>query len=231
MPTTIETRHIAIDQIKDFHDNVRHEELDSHVATLATDIAANGLLHPITVRRVANNQYEVVAGRRRLTACRSLDHASIPAVVVDVSDRDGFLLSLSENMHRHPMTNKDRCMAIKRCYAECNQNLTEVMAQTHLAETTVRRYLEIAQLPADTIDRLDAQGDDRLTLQEAYQMTRPPLALEPALEPVLAPEEDKPKKPKKKPLKSEPWVYDEDGAAVAIPESLYTAVYQLIRQS
>lgn len=223
------TQYIPIDQVADFHDNVRHEESDAHLATLANDIGEHGLLHPITVRQVADGRYEVVAGRRRLTACRSLGHKTISVRVVDVTDRSGFLLSLSENMHRHPMTNKDRCLAIRRCYDECNSDLTEVMSATHLAESTVRRYLEISQLPASAIERLDAQGEDRLTLQEAYQMTRPPPPEEEAA-PVAPAETTDEKKKRKKSVKSEPWVYDEDDSPVSIPKELHAAVYRLVRK-
>jgi len=219
---------IPVDRIVDFEDNVRHEDTDTHLDTLAADILARGLLHPITVRRAnASGAYEVLAGKRRLAAFRLLERSEIPAIVVDADDSQGFLISLSENMHRHPMTNKDRCKAIRRCYDECSGNIAQVMAITHLSESTVRRYLEISQLPEEIVDRLDAQGGERITLKEAYDIAHPAAAAEQPDQSSAACTEPE-KKQRNPSVKSKPWIFGEDGKPMAIPEALYTAVLTMV---
>lgn len=218
---------IPVDHIVDFQDNVRHEDADSHLDTLAADIEARGLLHPITVRRVnASGAYEVLAGKRRLAAFRLLGRPEIPAIVVDADDSQGFLISLSENMHRHPMTNKDRCRAIRRCYDECTGNIAQVMAITHLSESTLRRYLEISQLPEEIVDRLDAQGSERITLKEAYDIAHPPSSEQTDQSSAAGAEPEK--KQRNPSVKTKPWIFSEDGKPIPIPEALYTAVLAMV---
>lgn len=166
---------IPLASLTDFTQNVRTGDAEDvlHITELAEDISQNGLLHPITVRPAAGGKYEVVAGRRRVLACQKLGLEAVPAVVkADLSDRDGFLLSLSENAHRRNMTYKQQCHAIKRCFAECDGDIEQVKEFTNLSKTTLKRYLEIAELPEDVIERLDSTGDDRLTLKDAQIIAR-----------------------------------------------------------
>lgn len=211
---------IPISTIVEFAGNARREETHAHIATLAADIEANGLLHPITLRR-EGDVHEVIAGRRRLLAYKMLGREEIPARIIDVDANQGFLISLSENMHRHPMTNKDKCLAIRHCYDTCGEDIAEVMGITHLAESTVRRYLEISQLPEEVVERLDAQGDDRLTLKDAHALTKPQQEKE-EQEPQVS------KPPRKKSVKSEPWIYNREDKAIPIPPELYVSVLRLV---
>lgn len=118
------------------------------------------------------------------------------------------------------MSIKDKCLAIRRCYDTCGEDVTEVMGVTHLAESTVRRYLEISQLPEEVVDRLDAQGDERLTLKDAHALTKPQKEEE------EEPPESKP--PRKKSVKSEPWIYNSQDKAIPIPPELYVSVLRLV---
>lgn len=235
------TQDIPLAHVTNFDGNVRKETIDdSHIVALASDIEAHGLLHPITVRETSPGQFEVVAGWRRFLAHRYLGRDTIPATVIEADDSRAFLTSLSENMHRHMLNYKDRCMAIRRCFDECDGNMALVTEKTHLSDTTVRRYLEISQLPPEIIDRLDAQGDERITLREAYELARPPPPAGPsglsentttvAAAPGAVPEESEASKTKrKKSVKSDPWVYDMDDNPVKIPEALWGPVYNMIR--
>jgi len=220
---------IPLSQIRSFNQNVREFEdaEDEWLSCLSQDIAKNGLLHPITVRVCAQEPewYEVIAGQRRCAACILLQWTHIDAVVVDANDSESFLISLSENMHRKPMSNRDKCAALAKCYEECEQNISKVCALTHLAPNTVRRYIQISSLPGDVIDRLDSKEDDRLTLAEAQTLAK---AQEDAGESEAGSPEPTEKPPRKRPLKSDPWVYDPSGKPEAIPASLFESVHAMI---
>lgn len=166
---------IPLSSLTDFTQNVRTGDAEDalHISELAEDIEQNGLLHPITVRPADGGKFAVVAGRRRVLACQKLGLEVIPAVVkTDLSDRDGFLLSLSENSHRRNMSHKQQTRAIKRCFDECEGDIDRVREFTHLSKTTLKRYLDIAELPNNLIERLDSPGDDRLTLKDAQIIAR-----------------------------------------------------------
>ena len=219
---------ISLEKIKPFAHNVRstEEDTDDQLSLLAEDIRENGLLHPVTVRQTESGLYEVIAGQRRCAACAILEWESIPATVIDADDGQSFLISLSENMHRRPMSNREKCVAISRCYSECDENVQRVANITHLSASTVRRYLQIAELPDDIVDRLDAVGDQKITLSDAYDMAKAQTQ-QPEEEESVQP--DKP--PRARSIKADPWVFDENDKPVAIPQALYASVYAMVQRT
>ena len=88
-----------------------HREIDKGaIDGLADSIQAIGLQHPITVRRGANGEWVLIAGRHRLEAYRRLGFPRIPARIME--ERWARLWSISENLHRVDQTRLDRADAI-----------------------------------------------------------------------------------------------------------------------
>ncbi len=202
--------------------NVRRPVADEHIALLAESIRQYGLLHPITVLRRPDGQYEVVAGARRVQALINLGHTEVPANVLTTID-DPVALSFAENMQRHNMPKRDVCATITQFLTQHNNNVNTVAQYLHLHPNTVKRYALIDTLDDETKARLDSQGEDRLTLAAAEKLAAKRTDVPGAEEDVT--EE---KKERKKNLKSEPWIYGEDKKPVAIPEPLHTKVFQLV---
>jgi hypothetical protein len=91
----------------------KRREIDvTKIKSLADSIAAIGLQHPISVRKVGG-AYHLVAGRNRLEACRSLGHLSIDSTVVDMDDLEARLWELSENLDRAELNVVDRSNQLK----------------------------------------------------------------------------------------------------------------------
>jgi len=88
----------------------------SSLDELAASIAEKGLLEPIVVR-FAPGGFEVVAGNRRLEACKMLGMRSIPCHIVDLNDREAFEVSLVENIQHETMNPIDEARAFKK-YAD-----------------------------------------------------------------------------------------------------------------
>ena len=80
---------------------------------LAASIDEKGLLEPIVVRPIATG-FEVVAGNRRLEACKRIGMRSIPSHVVDLDDREAFEMSLVENIQHETMNAIDEASAFKK---------------------------------------------------------------------------------------------------------------------
>ncbi len=76
-------------------------------------IVENGLLEPIIVRPV-NGELEVVAGNRRLEACRRLGFARILAHIVELDDKEAYEVSLAENLQRKTLDPLEEAEAFKR---------------------------------------------------------------------------------------------------------------------
>jgi ParB family chromosome partitioning protein len=69
------------------------------IEELAVSIKSKGLIEPIVVRPLGN-KFEIIAGHRRFRACRMNRFVEVPAIVMDLQDRDAFEVSLEENIHR-----------------------------------------------------------------------------------------------------------------------------------
>mgnify|MGYP001024811512 CR=1 FL=1 len=81
------------------------------LADLAESIREKGVLEPIIVRRVAAG-YEVVAGERRARAARQVGLEAIPAIVVDLSDREALEIAITENLQREDLNAVEETEAV-----------------------------------------------------------------------------------------------------------------------
>ncbi len=103
----MEVREIEADRVSVSAQNTRKKlepgQEDSSLDDLARSIQEKGLLSPILVR-TAEAGFELIAGQRRLLACRKLGWGTIPAIVrTDLDDADATAISLIENVHRADM--------------------------------------------------------------------------------------------------------------------------------
>ncbi len=120
---------------------------DASLDDLARSIAEQGLISPPVLRRQPDGRYEVVAGQRRVLACRALGLEAIPAIVRDdLSDDDALALSLVENVQRADMSPLDKARAFQ-ALRDQQGSLAGVSRATGVVEATVRRYLALLDLP------------------------------------------------------------------------------------
>jgi len=106
--------------------NVRRQVGD--VTELAASIRAIGLLQPIVIRPAVTGGFEVVAGRRRLEACRQLGWETIPAIRRDLSDREALILSLSENIQQDTLDPIERAEGVQRLIDDLSQEMPRAQA-------------------------------------------------------------------------------------------------------
>lgn len=221
--------------------NVREENSDDeHLELLSKDIDIHGLLHSPVVVPNDENGFDVISGWRRVQACRLLKWNVVPCSVRE-DIKDTFLVSFAENMQRHPMTRKEIIRAISR-YMETN-TAKDVAKMMSLTPATVSRYNSLATLDDETLSRLDAKDDSRLTLNEAEKLVKGPDPAPGSTDDdnndvtdatVVGgnddgePPEKKAKTERKKPVKSEPWIYNHEKKPVPIPQSLYPKILKMV---
>ena len=90
---------LPIDQIHPSPFQARRTFEEQELAGLAQSIRENGLLQPISVRKAAEG-YELVAGERRLRACKLAQMTTIPAILCSYADEQTAALGLLENIQR-----------------------------------------------------------------------------------------------------------------------------------
>ncbi len=143
---------------KDFSD----VQKDSSLEDLARSIETQGLLSPITVFQKANGRYVVIAGQRRLMACRQLGWATITAILrYGVDEDEARALSLVENVHRADMNPHDKALAF-RALLDRLGDVQSVSRETGVRPVTVRKYLRLLELAPELQAKL-AAGETKQT--------------------------------------------------------------------
>ena len=140
-------RPIAIHHIRPNPFQPRKEFREEDLAQLQASLAANGLLQPITVRRVGDH-FELVAGERRLRAATRLGWSEIPAIVKDYDDKALLTLALVENLQRADLNPIEEAEGYSRLSAEftlTQQDIAEIVGKDR---STVANSLRLLNLPA-----------------------------------------------------------------------------------
>ena len=136
----------------------RRNFASDELGQLALSIKANGLLQPIMVRRTASGRsYELVAGERRLRACKQLGWQKIPAQVRAVDDRTLLVLALVENIQREelgPMEEAEGYQALRDRFGYTQQEIADAVGKSRSA---VANMLRLRSLPP-SVRRLVEDG-------------------------------------------------------------------------
>lgn len=120
------------------------EELD----ILARSIAQNGLLSPITVRKdpAGGGRYFLIAGERRLLACRRLGFEEIPAIVSTAPESSAAILTLIENLHRQDLNCFEEAEGIYALMRESGLSQQKICAMLAKPQPTVANKLRLLRL-------------------------------------------------------------------------------------
>lgn len=116
---------------------------------LSRSIISNGLLQPITVRRLESGGYELIAGERRTMAFRSLGRDYIPAIVEEYSDQQSAVLALIENLQRKDLNFFEEAMGIARLMEQLNLTQQQVSVKLGKAQSTVANKLRLLRYPPE----------------------------------------------------------------------------------
>ncbi len=115
---------------------------------LKKSIIANGLIQPITVRRIAGNQYQLVSGERRLRAYSDIGYKEIPAYIIKVdSDEIMLALALIENIQRETLNPIEVSRAYKRLMDECHLTQEQIAVKVGKDRTTIANSVRLLKLP------------------------------------------------------------------------------------
>ena len=115
---------------------------------LSKSIEKNGLIQPIIVRKV-KEKFELVAGERRLKACKLVCIDEIPAIVSDFDDRKAFESGLIENLQREDLTSIEEGEGYNRLMNEFNYTQEELAIIVSKSRSHVANLLRLISLPKE----------------------------------------------------------------------------------
>jgi ParB family chromosome partitioning protein len=128
------------------------------LTSLADSIKAQGIMQPILVREIADEQYEIIAGERRWRASQLAGLEQVPVLVRDIPDESALAMALIENIQRENLNPIEEAQGIKRLIDEfdmTHQLAAEAVGRSRTAVTNLLRLLNL--LPA--VQNMVMQGE------------------------------------------------------------------------
>jgi len=136
------------------------------IEELMESIRMHGLLQPIIIRPRSRG-FEVVAGHRRLEACRKLHWFVIPSIVRDVTEKEAFELSLVENVQRNTLSILEEARAFKKYSRQFGRGgIDELSSKIGKSPAYVSHIISLLKLPAKIQEKLERNEISRSVAQE-----------------------------------------------------------------
>lgn len=114
---------------------------------LADSILVQGIIQPITVRKLAPNEFQLISGERRFQASKLAGLTQIPAYVRTANDQQMLEMALIENIQRENLNALEIANSYQRLLVECNLKQEELGDRVGKNRTTVNNYLRLLKLP------------------------------------------------------------------------------------
>lgn len=131
---------------------------DKALQDLANSISENGILQPIVVRRVAEDDYVIIAGERRFRAAQLADLMEVPVVIREATDAEAFELALVENIQRQDLNPLEEAEAYQTLVSAYSMKQDQVARRVGKDPSTVSNALRLLRLHAHVRD-LIRDGD------------------------------------------------------------------------
>lgn len=115
---------------------------------LAASIKEFGIIQPITLRKINENQYQIIAGERRFRASKIAGLTAIPAYVRTADDEGMLEMALVENIQREDLDAIEIALSYQRLIDECKLTQENLSDRVGKKRSTVTNYLRLLKLPA-----------------------------------------------------------------------------------
>ncbi|MDF2616535.1 MAG: nucleoid occlusion protein [Sedimentibacter sp.] len=120
---------------------------DRALEELSQSIKNYGIIQPITVRKIYDDIYEIIAGERRFKAVKLLGKETIPAVVIEVKEEESAAMALIENLQREDLDFIEEAMAYERLIEDFELNQTQLAEKLGKSQSTIANKMRILKLP------------------------------------------------------------------------------------
>ncbi len=136
---------IPIEQVHPNPNQPRRHFDSQDLASLAKSISQDGIIQPLTVRRV-DSHFELISGERRLRGAKIAGLRRVPCIVVDISNQRSAVLALVENIQRSDLDFFEEAEAISLLIKEFGLTQEETAMRLGMAQSTVANKLRLLKL-------------------------------------------------------------------------------------
>ena len=116
---------------------------------LAQSIKEQGVIQPVTVRKLGYNRYQLISGERRLRASKLAGLSKIPVFIRIANDEQMLELALIENIHRENLNAIEVAISYQRLIDECNLTQEQLSEKVGKSRSAIANFLRLLKLPAE----------------------------------------------------------------------------------
>ncbi|MDR1459916.1 MAG: ParB/RepB/Spo0J family partition protein [Bacteroidales bacterium] len=124
----------------------RTEFEEESLQELAESIKTHGLIQPVTVRKVDDGRYQLIAGERRLRASKLANLKEIPAYIRTANDMEVLEMGLIENIQRKDLNPIEVALSFQRLLDECNIRQEDLANRVSKSRSVISNYLRLLKL-------------------------------------------------------------------------------------
>jgi ParB family transcriptional regulator, chromosome partitioning protein len=162
-------RNISVERITPNPEQPRLSMDQATLDELAASIKEHGVLQPILVRPLDNNEFQLVAGERRWRASKAAGLGTIPALVEDIDDDTALEISIIENLQREDLSPLDEAAMYDRMVREHGYSVRKLAQKIGKDKGYLENRLRLADAPAEIRELVSLRKD---TLSAAYELMR-----------------------------------------------------------
>lgn len=152
-------RKIPINQVLPNPHQPRYNFRENELTELSQSIQEHGILQPLIVTEdIANQQYTLIAGERRLQAAKLAGLTEVPVIIRDVSEQERLELALIENVQREDLNPLEKAKAYQQLSTEFNFTHEEIAKSVGVSRASVTNTLRLLNLPQEIQNAL-SQGE------------------------------------------------------------------------
>ena len=178
-PKEVQAMQLPIQKLRPFENHPFQVKDDDEMNQLVWSVLTQGVLTPLVVRPLENDEYEVISGHRRLYACQKAGIEMVPALIYAL-DRDAAAVALVDsNLHREKILPSEKAFAYKLkmdalSHQGASRQLGEKWSVSQLSEAgtdserQIHRYIRLTELIPQILSMVDA---GRIALTPAVELS------------------------------------------------------------
>ena len=175
----VQAMQLPIQKLRPFENHPFQVKDDDEMNQLVWSVLTQGVLTPLVVRPLENDEYEVISGHRRLYACQKAGIEMVPALIYAL-DRDAAAVALVDsNLHREKILPSEKAFAYKLkmdalSHQGASRQLGEKWSVSQLSEAgtdserQIHRYIRLTELIPQILSMVDA---GRIALTPAVELS------------------------------------------------------------
>jgi ParB family chromosome partitioning protein len=145
---------LAIDIVVPKKDQPRKNFDEQALNELAQSIREHGIIQPLIVTQIEQNNYSIIAGERRWRAAKIIGLTEVPAIVRSATEHQQLELSLLENIQREDLNPLEKAATIHRLHEQFGQSYEDISKRLGKAHSTVINVMRLLALPPEMQESL-----------------------------------------------------------------------------